>query len=294
MDIIKISLENIVRDWLTKFVSGNLDKMAAGINNQTGELAGIVMARPSDWNPGIWGMISGAADVVIVPIAAGILTYVMCMELISWAQSRNNLNNGTDVIKQLLLFVVKLGIGVMLVSKAKDITLGIFDLGAWAVSRVAGIETGGASITISLGAVKDQLAEMDLGALLGLTFTSLLGGLGIQVVSLVARVIVVGRMLEIYIYCSMGSAPYATLMNPKLSNIGANYIKNLLALAFQGFFIFLMLGIYSVMIQGTMNDISSGSKGVEGLIAEMCFISFVLVKMIMQSKPIAKSIFSAQ
>ncbi len=293
MDIIKTNLDQWIRDWLSGIVFGNLESMVNSVNTQTRELADIITARPSAWNPNIWQMITSVADAVIVPIAAGILTFVMCMELIAWAQDKNNLHNSTDVIKQLIWYVLKLGIGVMLVLKSKDITIGIFDLGAWTISQVAGIQTSPDALVLSLSVVKDQLKDMEIGTLIALTFTSLVGGLGIQAVSLITRLIVMGRMLEIYIYCSVGSAPYATLTNSKISSIGANYIKNLLALAFQGFFMFLMLGIYSVLINDTISSVATGGDATS-LVLEMLFISFVLCMMLMRSKSIAKSIFSAQ
>lgn len=293
MDIIKTNIDKWIHDWLAGIIYSNMEKMMVGINGQTRELGEMVTAQPSVWNSRIWDMVTGVADAVIFPIAAGILTYVMCIELIGWVNDKNSLHNTSDIVKQLIWYIIKLGIGLMLVMRSKDITIAIFDLGAWAISQTAGIQTDPAALGISLDNIKKSLDNAEIGELMNLTFMSMFGSVGIAAIGIVTRLIVTGRMIEIYIYCACGSAPYATLTNKAISGIGTNYIKNLLALAFQGFFMFLMLGIYTVLIEDTIVKVAGGGDAL-GLISEMLFIAFILCMMLMRSKAIAKSIFSAQ
>ena len=57
-----------------------------------------------------------------------------------------------------------------------------------------------------------------------------------------------GRMIEIYLYCSVSPIPFATMTNREWGQIGNNYLKSLFALGFQGFLIMICVGIYAVLV----------------------------------------------
>ena len=60
-------------------------------------------------------------------------------------------------------------------------------------------------------------------------------------------IILFGRMIEIYIYASVGPLPFATFANHEWGNIGTNYVRGLAALGLQGFLIMVITGIYAVL-----------------------------------------------
>lgn len=278
---------------LLSMVMKNLEDMLTSVNAQAAELGSEISISPSAWNASIWTMVQSIADTVIVPIAALILTYVMCTELISLANDRNNLHTTADIAGVFIKFIIKLGIGVLLVQKATKITMGIFDLSAYAIAQsMRVVVTNAGELSVQMAAVEASLRGAELGALMSLAFTSQLGMIGMFVVGIIVKLVITGRMVEIYIYCACGSAPYATLTNKTLSGIGGNYIKNLLSLAFQGFFMFIMLGIYVTLMQTTINSVT-GNGDPEVMITEIILISATLCMMLLRSKSIAKSIFSA-
>lgn len=282
-----------MREHLSNMIMKNLGDMLASVNLQAAELGGEVAMQPSAWNATIWSMIQSIADNVIVLIAGLILAYVMCVELIAMVNDKNNLHNTGDIMGMFIKYIIKLGIGILLVQKATQITMGIFDLSAWAVTKSMGVViTDPGQLSVELAAVEASLKDAELGSLMSLAFTSQLGKLGMMIVGIVVKLIIAGRMIEIYIYCACGSAPYATLTSKQLSGIGTNYLKNLLALAFQGFFMFIMLGIYVALMQSTINSIT-GTGEPEVMISEIILISATLCMMLLRSKSIAKSIFSA-
>ncbi len=49
--------------------------------------------------------------------------------------------------------------------------------------------------------------------------------------------VLVGRMIEIYIYCSVGAIPIATMTNREWGQMSQNYLRGFAALGLQGFFI---------------------------------------------------------
>ncbi|MEG0852946.1 MAG: CD0415/CD1112 family protein [Angelakisella sp.] len=294
MDMIFGKLEEMVKNWLLDIIRSNITDMLNSVNSQTANLGDLVTAKPSQWQPGIWAMVQEISSKAIVPIAAVILTGVMCYELIGWINEQNRFHAPTDVIAQLFKFIIKLFIGVTLVMQAQKITIGIFDLAAYAIAQSMGVVvTDPGSVNTSIETLMEALKTEEIGALMSMVFTSMFGNLGIGIIDLAVRLTVTARMIEIYIYCSIGSLPYATLGNSELKPVGVNYIKNLFALAFQGFFMFIMLGIYAVLMRQTVGD-AAGGEGAAGLIFNMLFTSGLLVLMLIRSKAIAKSIFSAQ
>lgn len=89
-----------------------------------------------------------------------------------------------------------------------------------------------------------------MGELFGLGIETMIVSFGMEIMSAVITVIIFGRMIEIYLYISVAPVPFSTLGNKEWGSIGTNYIKALVALAFQGFFIMVCVGIYSALVAG--------------------------------------------
>ena len=70
-------------------------------------------------------------------------------------------------------------------------------------------------------------------------------------------VVLYTRMIEIYLYMSVAPIPFATLTNREWGTIGTNYVKGITALAFQGFFIMVCVGIYSMLVTDVTNSLDS-------------------------------------
>ncbi len=92
------------------------------------------------------------------------------------------------------------------------------------------------------------MESMEIGELIILALETLLASLCLKVISVFITVILYGRMIEIYLYSSIGAIPFATMSNREWGQIGSNYLRGLFALAFQGFFIMMCVGIYSVLV----------------------------------------------
>ena len=56
------------------------------------------------------------------------------------------------------------------------------------------------------------------------------------------------RRVLTLLYTSIAPIPFATMTNKEWGNIGNNYLKGLFALAFQGFFMMVCVGIYAVLV----------------------------------------------
>ena len=237
-------------------IMGNLNGMFDQINTEVGEVAANVGTTPAAWNAGVFSMIRNLSDNVVVPIAGMVLTFVMCYELISMIIDRNNLHDFETFA--IYKWIVKTFVAVYLVSHTFDITMAIFEMAQTVVQRSVGIITGSTSVDFAaaLGDVSAQLDAMGIGELFGLLVETMLLKITMPILSLCVMLVLIGRMIEIYIYCSVGAIPFATMTNREWGQMGQNYLRGLVALGLQGFFIMICVAIYAVLI----SQIGSGAN----------------------------------
>lgn len=281
-----------LNEWLTELlidgILGNLSGMFDTVNSKVGEIAGEVGMTPSAWNGGVFSLIRGLSETVIIPIAGIILTLVMCYELIQLVIEKNNLHDLDTWI--FFKWIFKTFAAVMLVTNTWNIVMAVFDMAQHVVNQSAGVISSTTSIDLAtaLPDMEAQLEAMELGPLLGLWFQSMVIGLTMNILSICIFLVIYGRMIEIYLVTSVGPIPFATMSNREWSGMGQNYLKSLLALGFQAFLIMICVGIYAVLIQGisTSDNISAVIWGCMGYTVLLCFTLF-------KTGSMAKGIFGA-
>ncbi|MBR1633622.1 MAG: hypothetical protein IJ682_01015 [Lachnospiraceae bacterium] len=281
-------IEKWMHGLLAGMVTANMSTMYEDVNTQVGTIAGEVGKTPQGWNGSIYNLIHGLSDSVMLPIAGVIITYVLCYELISMLTEKNNMH---DIDTWMFFkYLIKAWIAVYLVSHTLDITLAVFDLGKRAVSSAAGTVSGTAVIDVSslLSLMEEKMADMELGELAALVIETFIISFGMKLLSVLITVILYVRMVEIYLYISVAPIPFATFSNREWGQIGSNYLRGLFALAFQGFFIMVCVGIYAVLA-GTIHmadNIHSALFGVAAYTVILCFS-------LMRTGSLSKSIFNA-
>ena len=287
-----LNILDIITDWikgiLRDCIMGNLDGMFDQINSEVGEVAANVGMTPAAWNAGVFSMIRNLSDNVVVPIAGMIITFVLCYELISMLMEKNNFHDFETYA--IYKWILKAFIAVYLVTHTFDITMAIFELGQNVVQQSAGIITGTTSLDFAtvIGDVSAQLEAMELGELFGLLVETMLLKITMPILSFCVMIVLVGRMIEIYIYCSIGAIPFATMTNREWGQMGNNYLRGLVALGLQGFFIMICVAIYAVLI----GQITSGTNlhiaiwQCAGYTVLLCFSLF-------KTGSVSRSIFNA-
>ena len=187
-------------------------------------------------------------------------------------------------------WILKAFIAVYLVTHTFDITMAIFEVAQNVVQRSAGIITGSTSIDFAtaIGDVSAQLEAMEIGELFGLLVETMLLKITMPILSLCVMLVLVGRMIEIYIYCSIGAIPFATLTNREGGQMGNNYLRGLVALGLQGFFIMVCVAIYAVLVGqiGSGTNLHAAIWQCAGYTVLLCFSLF-------KTGAVSKSIFNA-
>lgn len=279
-----------IQDWLKEMlISGimnNLSGLFDSVNDQVGDIATQVGTSPASFSPGVFSLIRNVSESVIVPIAGIILTFIVCYELIQLIIDHNNLANFETWI--FFKWIFKTFVAVTLITNTFNIVMAVFDVSQHVISGSAGIIGGSTAVTDSmLTTLETNLADMDLGPLLGLFAQSMIIGLTMKVIGIIIFVIVYGRMVEIYLMTSLAPIPFATFANREQSQIGQNYLRSLFALGFQGFLIMICVAIYAVLVQSVA--VADPINAIWGLIGYTVLLCFTLFK----TGSLAKSVLHA-
>jgi hypothetical protein len=166
--------------------------------------------------------------------------------------------------------------------------MGIFELAQHVVNESAGVIGGSLDMSLALTGLETQLAAMNTGELIGLYIESAILSMAMKAISLCVFIIIYGRMLEIYMTCSIAPIPFSTMVNREWGHIGNSYLKSLFALAFQGFLIMVCVAIYAILLQTitSSSNIHTAIWGCAGYTVLLCFTLF-------KTGSLSKSIFGA-
>lgn len=222
------------------------------------------------------------------------LMIVVCYELFSMVVEGNNFRDFDDSI--FIRWILKSFCGILLVSNVFYIATGIFVFGTDAVN--SGLNTlFGTGKFISADVVNSSgfhqaLMSQDIGTLI----TTLIIAFVIIIVSfvLLAAIVIVlaSRIIDVYMMLSISPIPMATMMNKDWGDIGKNWLRNLLALAFQGFFIIVALAIFKTLFNNTLKNMMSGQDVVMTMATLLGFVvAFIFT--IFRTSSISKSAFAA-
>lgn len=282
-------ITEFIKEMLQGWVLTNLETMFTDVNEKVGTIAGEVSKTPSTWNSSIFNMIQSLSDNVIVPIAGMIISFVLVYELITMVIDKNNMHDFDTSL--FFRFLLKACIAVSLLSQTFDIVMAVFDVGSHVVTQAAGAISGSTSLDVQSTLItmfNSQLENMGIGELIGLGMETMIVSLGMKIMSVLITVILYGRMIEIYLYVSVAPIPAATVTNREWGSVGTNYLKGLIALAFQGFFIMVCVAIYAVLVASVAvaDNLHTALWSVAAYTVILCFSLF-------KTGSLSKSIFSA-
>lgn len=288
MNTIIERITEAIKEILIGMIQNGLEGMFVEVNDKVGTIASQVGQTPQGWNAGVFNLIQNLSQTVIVPIAGLIITFVLCYELITMVTQKNNFHEFETY--NIFLWIFKAYVAIYLVTNTFNITMAVFDVGQHIVNGAAGVISGSTAVDASaaISTLTESLEEMEIGELFLLAMETLLISLTMSILSVIITVIMYGRMIEIYLYTSVAPIPFATMTNKEWGNIGNNYLKGLFALAFQGFFMLVCVGIYSVLVNAM-----TISTNLHGAMFSVAAYTVVLAFSLFKTGSLSKSIFNA-
>lgn len=288
MNTIIERITEAIKEILIGMIQNGLEGMFVEVNDKVGTIASQVGQTPQGWNAGVFNLIQNLSQTVIVPIAGLIITFVLCYELITMVTQKNNFHEFETY--NIFLWIFKAYVAIYLVTNTFNITMAVFDVGQHIVNGAAGVISGSTAVDASaaIATLTESLEEMEIGELFLLAMETLLISLTMSILSVIITVIMYGRMIEIHLYTSVAPIPFATMTNKEWGNIGNNYLKGLFALAFQGFFMLVCVGIYSVLVNAM-----TISTNLHGAMFSVAAYTVVLAFSLFKTGSLSKSIFNA-
>ena len=280
------AITNWIKELLIGAVESNLARMFGDVNERVGTIAADVGQTPAAWNVNIFNMIQTLSQTVILPIAGLIITYILCAEIIGMVLEKNNMAEIDTFM--FFKFFFKAWVAIFIVTHTFDITLAIFDMAQHVITNAAGVISGNTAIDINAAIASMNLDALGIPELLILMLETFIVSFCLRIMGIVIMVILYGRMIEIYLTCSVAPIPLATMTNKEWGTMGNSYLKGLFALGFQGFFLILCVGIYAVLV----NDMIVAAN-VHTAIFSVAAYTVLLCFAMLKSGSLAKQIFNA-
>jgi hypothetical protein len=281
-------IEAFFNDLLIGIIEQNLTSLLADVNAKVGTIAAEVGQTPQAWNGSIFTMIKSLSDTVIVPIAGLVMTGILCYELLSMLMEKNNLHEVDTWM--FFKWMMKAVIAIYLVTNTFDIVMAIFDVGQHIVSSSAGVINTSTNIDIAsaIASMVDGLDLLSTAELATIALETVLVKISILAISIIITVILYGRMIEIYLAISIAAIPLSTMANREWGQIGSNYMRSLVALGIQGFFIMVCVGIYAVLV-GSITITENIHSTIFSILTYTVILCFALIK----TSGLAKSVMNA-
>ena len=284
-----VNFEESIKELLISLITSMLGELFVMTSDKFSDFTAMIGQTPQTWNPGIYSMVQSLSSTVIVPAANIILTLVVSLELFGMLVERNNMVDIEPVF--LVKWIFKAVLASFVASNAWTITMAVFDLSQSIAASASGL-LGGTLSPFSQTTIDAFVATLEtetIGRLVLILLQSVLSWAILFFITVGILILLIVRMVEIYLTVSIAPIPFAAFYGKEWTGgMGANYLRSLFALGFQGFFIMVCLSIYTTMMQGVLN-----STDVVGAMWSYIAYSGVLLFAVGKTDRISKSIFGA-
>lgn len=282
------SLIDSLQEWLLNallgFIEWNLDLTHSLFQSSVDSVRENVSETPNEFSSLIVENLRLISDTAILPVAGLLLTYIFCYEIYELVVEKNRGNDFET--GQLMFLIFKTAAVILLITNSFDITLAFFDLGKWITDKVP------ATTLVIPDSVTTNLVDSvdNIGAALGMSVLAIIVLLITFLMAGIIYLVAWSRIVIILLYVSVAPIPFATLMNKDwIGSIGQNYVKQLIALMLQGFFMIICLVIYAGLLDKTTTLIMQESQPVFGLLLLLVSMGILTITLT-RTHSLAKSV----
>lgn len=215
----------------------NIINSFGSLNNLVADVISIVSETPQGFSASIYGTMETIANAIIpIAIVIAVLFFIrelcektLMMEIVSW-----------ENVAKLLL---KLIIAKVMIQSSFWLLEAIFAY----VVHIMGI-VGDTALNIPAfdeSIIRNEVNGKGLFALLGFWTSVSLLNFVMWIVTWIIKVIVYGRMIEIYILFAISPLPISTIAGEGVHDIAKKFFQNFVAVSLQGVIIIIAIGIYA-------------------------------------------------
>lgn len=249
-------------DWLEDGIADAILAIYREIGIGMSSVMADAVKSPSVYNSSAWQAVNKFNDDVVLPIAWTVLSLFLLLELVSLFKRADV--RGLDSVYWVCIIILKILLAKLLMENMTTIINAIFDISSNMVSSAQNSfnsTTGGFTISDTAAAnLKHAMESENTVGMIGLMIIGYVIKIINSLCTILAKVIVGLRFIEIYVFTSIASLPFATLSSNEYSSIGKNFIKRMIALALHVIFIIIVLYLYGMLASGVTIDTSSASN----------------------------------
>ena len=229
---------------------------------------------------------------IIMPIAIIALCAILAYDLMSQINQKSAMDEWDFFHIQKWFF--KMIIAIVFLANVYTITNFIFSIGGIAVRLAQAQITEefylANPIDNVIAAVQASTND-DLGALAGLFLMTWVVRLVMLIVQLLIHFLIISRFLIIFLKISIAPIPMSTLVNRDWSFMGQNYIKTIIAVAFQGFLMMAAIALYGIMTMSALYDVTMDT--IWEALGLAILYSILVVIVLLKTDSLSKSLFGA-
>lgn len=253
----------------------------------------IISKTPEEWNSSAFSFIQTVSENVIIPIAALVFTFIFCWQLISMMKDNNHMHNVTP--QNFLLIFATLIICLFVCAHSFEIVNGLFSIAKWAVDHMPSGFTANTG-TLSVFPITKDLASYNFGdvfMMFGNMILTLIAELFTYILVAAIYIRVNVWYLELLMYMAVSPLPFSTFMNKEWGQVGMNYLRKILAMTFEGFFMLLAFGLYQAIAGRILNGFATASDEYLMAIVSSIGCGVALLMIISKAGTISASVFNA-
>lgn len=310
------ALQGIINRMLVSGTQFSLDRMTGMFNASIEALQQEVAITPTEFSADLVETLQNLSTTVLLPIAGLIITYVFVLQIIEHVTDHNKGNEWN--VGSVIMLIIKTAITISLATNAFTIGLAFSDVSTWMIDQVPTEEieltneitddiieqlqpevvTQNADGTLEPTGTDEPVGEDEFWDYkLGEAFiTMLVGFIGLIITMVIGGIMYLvawSRIIMVLLYITVAPIPMATLMSESwVNSIGQNYLKNLLALTLQGFFMLVLLVIYQGLVTRTSALMQAGEGGFSGMVLLIVSMG-IIASMLLKTHGFAKSITGA-
>jgi len=138
--------------------------------------------------------------------------------------------------------------------------------------------------------ILDSIPEGDIGYAISMWLVSGIALIIILIMSGITFLVAWSRIVTILLYISVAPLPFATFLNGDwIGTVGQTYVKNLIALMLQGYFMLVCLIVYAGLLEKTSALITTEGNGLYALVLMVVSMG-ILVVTLTRTHSVAKSV----
>lgn len=282
------SLIESLQEWLLNALVGvvewNLQQTNDLFEHSVNTVRENVSETPVEFSQLIVDNLRLISDTAILPVAGLLLTYIFCYEIYEMVVEKNRGNDFET--GQILFLIVKTAAAILLVTNSFDITLAFFDVSKWITDQIPNT-----TLEIPPSVTENIVGSIDsIGPAIGMVGLSLIVVVVTFAMAGIIYLVAWSRIVVILLYVSVAPIPFSTLMNRDwVGSMGQNYVKQLLALMLQGFFMIVCLVIYAGLLDKATSLMMQESRPIFGLLLLLVSMGILTITLT-RTHSLAKSV----